>query len=55
MSLLFHDDGCPVAKNFGHTIHNLSGIIPHANDGIGAHLSGVIDHHLKSIGARLLA
>src|SRR5438105_12661438 len=55
LGLRLHYYRRPVRQHFGHTLHDLSRVIAHADDGIRAHHRTVLDHDLESFPARLLA
>src|SRR5437868_3278207 len=53
--LLLHYDRRAIAQHFTHALHDLGGIVAHADYGIGAHLRGVLQHKLEGLFARPFA
>src|SRR5205814_7981753 len=54
-SLLLHYHRRAIAQHFAHALHDLGGIVAHADYGIGAHLRGVLQHKLEGLFARPFA
>ena len=55
LGLLLHYDRRAITQHFAYALHDLSGIVAHADYGIGAHLRGVLQHKLEGLFARLQA
>lgn len=51
----FYDNGRSITEHLGHSIENLSGVVPNSDDGIGSELLGMSDHLAERVGSRAFA